>query len=86
MKITGSDKQLLETIKGFGYKVSSDNMGIYLTGDVNKFSFIKTGDIYNCYYNKLIDGQYVLQENLYSQILLTPCLQWAYNIIRRDKK
>ncbi len=83
MKITGSDTQLLNTIKGYGYKYSTDKMGIYLTGKEDKFSFIKTGDIINCYHNKLINNQYVLQDTLYSQILLTPCLQWVFNKIRR---
>ncbi len=83
MKITGADKQLLNTIKSFGYKCTSDDMGMYLTNSENKFSFIKTGDIYNCYHNKLIDGQYVLQDTLYSQILLQPCLNWVFQKIRR---
>lgn len=79
------DKQILKLIKAYGYKVTSDSMGMYLTGNGNKFSFMKTGDIYNCYHNKQVDGVYELQDKLQSQILLSVCLRWVFNKISRKE-
>lgn len=83
--MTPTERQLTQLIKAQGYKITSDKMGIYFKGHSNMFSFIKTGDIYNCYYNKNIDGEYQLQDKLQSQIMLDVCLRWVLSKISQNK-
>lgn len=84
--VTGADKQVISMIRGYGYKMTKDKMGIYFTNADNKFSFIETGEILNCYHNKLVEGKYELQDQLQSQILLQPCLQWVLRKIMQESK
>ena len=83
--MTNEERQIIKLIKAYGYKINTDNMGMYFTGNNNKFSFIKTGDIYNCYHNQMIDGNYELKDQLQSQIMLNVCLRWVLNKVSRKE-
>lgn len=83
--MTDTEKQLVKIIKAYGYKMTSDNMGIYFTGHNNKFSFIKTGNIYNCYHNKSVNDNYELQDKLLSQILFEVCLRWVLSKVSKKE-
>lgn len=73
------EKNLIKLLKASGYVLTQDKMGYYFDKNDKKFSIIKTGNIYNVYYNKKIENNYQLQETLFSQILLKQCLFWIVN-------
>lgn len=81
------EKNVLKLIKARGYKVTSDNLGMYFDFKNTKFSIIKVGNIYNCYHNEKPDdgSAYVLQDSYNSQILLKQCLFWILNKINKPQ-
>ena len=84
--MTTQERELSKLIIAYGYKMNLDDIGIHFTGTNKKYSFVKTGSIYNCYENKLVDGKYELKDSFYSQIMLSNCLYWVLNkVSKRDE-
>jgi hypothetical protein len=83
-KYDSEEQNLFRIIKAHGYKVTSDKMGTYFNNGDKKFSIIKIGDIYNCYYNKKVsERDYELKESFLSQILMKQCLFWIVNNLNK---
>ena len=72
------EKNYINILKMKGFTLTNDKLGMYFDKGNKKFSIIKIGDIYNCYFNERNDEHsgYVLKDNFVSQIQLTQCLRW----------
>ena len=75
--------QYLGFIKQAGYQYSKDSLGYYLDNGMKKFSIIKTGPTFICYYNLKLDGGWVLQAKSQSILEFSECLRWVLTNIQK---
>ena len=50
--MNGEEKNYINILKMKGFVLTKDKMGMYFDKGNKKFSIIKIGDIYNCYFNE----------------------------------
>ena len=69
--------QYMNFIKQANYEYSKDSLGFYFDNGVKKFSVLKTGPTFNCFYNKLTDKGWVLKDRKVGFIDFASCLHWV---------
>jgi hypothetical protein len=70
------NSQYFKTIKQAGYEYSKDSLGYYFTKGDKKFSIMKSGPLFKCYYNINNNGQWILQDNKSDFFDFEQCLIW----------
>lgn len=82
------DKQLVKQyryiIKQAGFSMSENALGYYYDNGLKKFSIMKTGPIFICYYNINQNGIWILKQKSNGLLQLDMCLQWIVNLIQND--
>lgn len=78
-------RQYVKFIIQSGYKYTKDNLGFYFDSGNKKFSIMKTGPLFQCYYNENVDGQWVLKQKSNSIFEFSQGLKWILNIIQNSK-
>ena len=74
--------ELFMNINRYGFKRQKDDLGYYFTkGDI-KISCMKSGPMYLCYYNKLIDSQWIMQAKTYQPLGFESALKWVIQTIQ----
>lgn len=79
----GQTRQYMQFIQGAGFKYSKDDLGYYFDNGVKKFSIMKTGPIFNCFYNIKVEGSWTLKTKSLGVLQFDMCLQWVINMIQQ---
>jgi hypothetical protein len=84
-----SDKNIITQyfnfIKQAGYKYSKDNLGYYFDNGLKRYSIMKTGPMFICYFNIKVNSGFVLKDKSNSTINFEDTLRWVLLKIQQDK-
>lgn len=76
--------QYLNFIKQAGYKYSKDDLGYYFDNNLKKFSIMKVGPVFECYYNiKQGSGVWSLKEKKIGFLDFVQGLRWVLEKIQQ---
>jgi hypothetical protein len=76
-------KQYFKFIEQAGYLYSKDNLGYYFDNGMKRFSIMKTGPSFQCFYNKKSGQGFVLKAKSTNFIDFNHCLQWVLTNIQK---
>jgi hypothetical protein len=76
--------QYFNFIKQAGYKYWKDGLGYYFDNGSRRFSVMKTGPIFQCYFNVKDNGAWVLKDKSNGILDFDQCLIWVTNNIRKS--
>ncbi len=68
--------EMIMEIKRYGYTKTKDDLGVYFDKGNNRFSCMKHGNSFICYFNKKIEDKWVLQQQSHSFISYEFALRW----------
>lgn len=77
--------QYFSFIKSSGYQYSKDDLGIYFDNGKNKFSIMKNGHIFQCYFNQKNTNGWTLKDKSNSFFNFIEALQWVLTTIQKNK-
>lgn len=77
--------QYFNFIKQSGYEYSKDDLGFYFNNGLKRYSIMKTGPFFTCYYNKQEKSQWILKDKSMSMTDFVQCLIWVLKSIQTSK-
>jgi hypothetical protein len=78
--------QYFNFIKQAGYEYSKDDLGYYFDSGLKKFSIMKTGSMFECYYNvKQSNGGWGLKDKQLGIFDFVQGLRWVLTKIQQGK-
>lgn len=77
-------KQYMQFIEQAGYKDYNDNLGYYFDNGIKKFSVMKSGPVFNFFYNKKVDGAWILQLRKMGMLNFEECLRLILDCIQKE--
>jgi len=76
-------RQYMQFIQQAGFKYSKDNLGYYFDNGTKRFSIMKTGPVFDCYYNIRVNGGWVLKLKKPGVLEFQMCLRWILDVIQK---
>lgn len=78
-------KQYGKFLQQVGFKYSKDDLGYYYDNGIKRFSIMKCGSIFNCFYNIKVNDNWVLKDKKQGIIKYEICLRWILDNIQRGE-
>lgn len=78
-------KQYGQFLQQAGFKYSKDNLGYYYDNGTKRFSIMKCGPLFNCFYNIKINNNWVLKGKKNGIMQYEICLRWILEIIQKGE-
>jgi hypothetical protein len=75
--------QYLNFIKQAGYQYSKDVLGFYFDNGLKKYSIMKNGPLFQCYYNQKNGTGWALKAKSNTMFQFDECLKWILNNIQK---
>lgn len=75
-------RQYMQFIEQAGFKYSKNVLGYYYDNGIKKFSIMKTGPVFVCYYNINVNGTWTLKQKSQNLLQFEICLKWILDIIQ----
>ncbi|MFW6008416.1 MAG: hypothetical protein ACOCP8_04030 [archaeon] len=76
--------QYHQFIKQTGYKYSKDDLGFYFDNGKNKFSIMKSGPSFICYFNVRENNDWILKSKSHMMLQFDEGLRWVLTNIQKN--